>query len=232
MFDCDTGILRSGSIGPGSLQDLAPDPSGVGQRVRINAKGQIEEIVSERVFTAPRHSLAVFTGDSPGEVNLNPVGFYDDGETNASVEVSGTSTNVHSNVYKFVVPDAVTRILANMVSGGARRVGNTNGQTGAWSETVLRVEPGETLTITVGDGAASTSASAFDQTYLTKIESNLTGHLAGVAVTGSGSYVEHTVDTNVATDAGYSRPFLPYGQGGTAAHPSGYGGIVILEWYA
>ena len=231
MFDCDTGILRSGSIGPGSLQDLAPDPSGVGQRVRINAKGQIEEIISERVFTAPRHSLAVFTGASPG-TDLVAAGFRDDGDTNSSRDIESTSNSTHGNVYKFTVPDAVTRILANMVQGGARRVGTTNGQTGGWSETVLRVEPGETLTITVGDGAASTSASAFNTNYVTKIESNLTGHVAGVPITGSGSYVEHTVATNVATDAGYSRPFLPYGQGGTAAHASGYGGIVILEWYA
>lgn len=239
MFDCDTGILRSGSIGPGSLQDLAPDPSGVGQRVRINAKGQIEEIISERVFTAPRHSLAYFRGDSPDYSNLGSIGYYDDNINNVSVEKKPDKQNPtsHISTYEFVVPDYVYRITANIISGGGRRVGNNDGATGAWCQTSLRVEPGESLEIRVGDGAKSDSASAYDTTYLSTVICNIGTYQAGVGHTESldsnkATTTIVTADANAATSIMLQRPYLPYGQGGTAANPGGYGGIVILEWYA
>ncbi len=243
MFNCDSGTLKSSSIGPGSLMDLADDPSGKGQRVRVNSKGQIVEIISELEYTSPRSSLAYFTGASPG-IGTNAVAYIDDNEKNATVgpdkgvPYGGTTDN--QTLFKFIVPEFVTRINAILVEGGGRYIASGqagytagDGHTGGYSETVLLVRPFETLQIVVGDGAAHNSAYQINDVGGTFIETQTQGTFrAGTSATDKTSSVLHKVKTNASPGLGYIRPYLPYGQGGTSGSQSGRGGLVILEWYA
>jgi len=240
MFNCDSGTLKSSSIGPGSLMDLADDPSGKGQRVRVNSKGQIVEIISELEYTSPRSSLAYFTGASPG-IGTNAVAYIDDNEKTATVGPDvGEKSSTNQTLFKFIVPEFVTRINAILVEGGGRYIASGqagytagDGHTGGYSETVLRVRPFETLQIVVGDGADKESAYQINDVGGTFIETQTQGTFhAGTSATDSTSSVLHKIKTNASPGLGYIRPYLPYGQGGTSGSQSGRGGLVILEWYA
>ena len=223
--------------------DLADDPSGKGQRVRVNSKGQIVEIISELEYTSPRSSLAYFTGASP-EIGTNAVAYIDDNEKNATVGpdkgVPYGDTTDNQTLFKFIVPEFVTRINAILVEGGGRYIASGqagytagDGHTGGYSETVLRVRPFETLQIVVGDGADQNSAYQINDVGGTFIETQTQGTFrAGTSATDKTSSVLHKGKTNASPGLGYIRPYLPYGQGGTSGSQSGRGGLVILEWYA
>ena len=237
MFDCDTGLIEAAQIGSGSLVDLAPDPSGTGQQVRVNAKGQVVEIVSESFDIAPRLGIAYFTGngvDRNGST-LTAVGYSDlvDGYTE---EIKGgPSRNVllkRVTEYRWVVPDGVTRVKTIMCGGGGRYTASGNGYNGAYSELVLRVNPASTLIINVADGIASNASDSNTTVIGTSIEGAIGGtHYAGAQEANRVAVTQHSPGANVQIN-NYKGPLYPYGMGGTVDHPGGGPGLVILEWYA
>lgn len=221
MFDLDTGQVQKDSIGSASLVDLSPSPEGTGRRMKVNSKGQVTELLTEDLVTAPRIFRVILRKDSGVADTASGV------DTLRGVIKESRSLKAYwFTEYEWIVPDKVTRINVSMVGGGMGYKENEPdvGDDSFFSRFDWIVEPGERLIIRVGHGMPPQ----------TDPNLHIVAHSSIRSFDGT---------REVETDAPESdllqlrmpapeNPYRIFGHGGQATTEYGQDGLVIIEYYA